>query len=116
MALPQAQELTEYITIVDTSPESSATGKREASGSMIATAWARITEGGGTTEPTDQQHEGQTQEFEVITQYIEGVRAWHSILWGSRQLDIVEPPQKIFDPKHRAWLVMRAEEYIERSF
>jgi head-tail adaptor len=116
MALPRPQELTEFISIYNTTSARSAAGEVRTASTKVCDAWARITEGGGSgPEPETMQHESQTQGFEIITQYVEGIRAWMCITWGTRQLDIVEPPQKILDRSNRPWMVIQATEYIEHD-
>lgn len=114
MALPSPQELTEYISIYNTAGAATAEGVRTKS-TLFATCWARITEGSGSYDPVTQQHEGQVQDFEIVTQHIDGVKAWMTISWGARQLDITEPPQKVFDRNNRQWMIIRATEYSERD-
>ena len=116
MALPIPQELTERITFQTPSGTVSTSRGVASSATVFATAWARITEGGGPIEPNDQQHEVQTQTFEVITQYLEGVTGFMEIAWGARTLTINEAPQKILDRNHRAWLIIHAQEVTERSY
>jgi hypothetical protein len=115
MSLPRAQELTEFITFKTTGGAVSAALKTAVTTVTFASAWARITEGGGPIEPNDQQHEIQTQTFEVITQHIEGVTGFMEIAWGTRTLVITEAPQKILDKNNRSWMIIHAEEVIERS-
>ena len=116
MALPIAQELTEFISIYSTTSARSAAGEVRVKSAKVCDAWARIAEQGGSGPvPETMQHESQTQGFEIVTQYVDGIRAWMSIAWGSRQLDIVEPPQKIVDRNNRPWMIIQATEYIERD-
>ena len=116
MALPIAQELTEYISIYNTTAVKTAAGEVRTQSTKFCDAWARITEGGGSgPDPETMQHESQTQTFEIIAAHVDGVRAWMSIAWGTRQLDITEPPQKIFDRNNRPWMIIHASEYLERD-
>lgn len=118
MALPRGpQELTEYISIHNT------TGVREAGGAVrevstkVCDSWARITEGDATSQPVTHQHEGQDQNFEIIIPWVEGIKAWMSILWGSpaRQLDIVDVGQRIIVRPQWQLLIIHATEHTERS-
>jgi hypothetical protein len=113
MSLPGPHELTEYIQFFN------ATGKKSAAGIMqtttrVADAWARIEEIGGSLEVLDQKHQAQIIEYEIITQYIDGITGFMAILWGNKQLEIVSPPpQKLFDMNRRAWLSIRAQRIDE---
>lgn len=118
MALPLAQELTEDISIMNTTVSGVGSDTVRVPTSEFASASARIQEVGGPGPTVEtMQHESQIQNFEIITQYIEGVRAWMTIMWGSpaRQLDITDTPQKIFDRYNRQWLIIHASEYTERD-
>jgi hypothetical protein len=113
-SIPLPQELTESISIKNTStPVSNNDIATEST--TFATAWARITEGGGTIGAITQQNEAQVQSFEIWTQWVDGVRAWMQIAWGTRTLVIVAAPQKIVDRFNRRWLIIQAEETLERS-
>jgi len=115
MPTPIAQELRELITFRDTAGPTTIAGV-SAETTTIATAYARITEGGGAgAEDEDMQHQGQTQSFEVWTQWIPNITSFLQIEWGSRTLVIVETPQKIVDRFGRQWLLIHVEETIERS-
>ena len=115
MALPRAQELTEYITFMNTTVPKSASGTATQT-TEYASAKARIEETGGRgPEEETMQHQSQTLTFEVITQYIDGIKAWMEIAWGTRTLTIIDAPQKIKDGNGRNWLIIQAEEYSERS-
>lgn len=115
MPTPRAQELTEFITFKNPSGAVSAALKTAETVTTFASAWARITEGTGPIEPNDQQHEVQSQGFEIWTQYIAGVTGFMEIAWGTRTLVMTEAPQKVLDRANRQWLLIHAEEAIERS-
>jgi head-tail adaptor len=115
MALPRAQELNQRISFMSPSGSINA-GKRLAeSSTFYASAYARITEGTGSVTNEDQQHQSQSQEFEIWTRYIVGITAFMEIQWGTRTLTIADTPQKVLDKHNRPWLLIRAEEVIERS-
>ncbi len=61
------------------------------------------------------QHLAQAQDFEIITQYIEGVTGFMEITWGTRTLTISEAPQKIYDAQRRPWMIIHAQEVIEEQ-
>lgn len=112
MAIPQAQELREKIVF------QTATGAKNIRGGRVtlvtyATAWARITEGGGGIETETQAVQAQVQSFEIWTRWIEGVTGFMQILWGSRILVQTEPPQKVIDSRNRQWWLITAEEKTE---
>lgn len=115
MPTPIPQELRELIIFKSTAGPTTIGGV-STEVATIATAWARITEGGGAgAEDEDMQHQGQTQSFEVWTQWIPDITSFLQIEWGARTLTIVETPQKVLDRHGRAWLLIHAEETIERS-
>jgi len=114
MAIPIPQELTERIQFMNVGPLRSVTGKSAAL-TEFASAWARIKEGGGTTEAETMQQEASIQAFEIWTQYIPGITAFMQIQWGDRTLTMAEPPQKVTDRNNRSWLLIQAEETVERT-
>lgn len=114
MSLPLAQELTEYITFKTVSGTLNASTGKASSSVTYANAYARIEEMGGTIdEPPDQQHQSETHNYEIITQYLSGVTAFMEIAWGSKTLVITDAPQKQFDRNNRQWLIIHASETLE---
>ncbi len=118
MPTPIPQELTERITFLDPSGAYHAVTGVAANSTDVVSVWARITELGGSVEAVDQQHEAQTQGFEIWTQYLEQVNGFMQIRWDSRGgivLTISEVPKKIVDRNGRRWTMLVAERATERD-
>jgi hypothetical protein len=114
MALPRPQELTEQISIVNTTGLKTGSGVSEKT-TVVETLFARIEEVDGSLDDEDQQHQSQTVAYEVVTQYVPGVTGFMGITWGDRELEIIAPPQKVYDRNNRPWMIIRATEITERS-
>lgn len=113
--IPIAQELIEKILFMNTEPPYAAVSREATETTTFATAWARITETGGTKDNVDQEHQSQTKTFEIWCRYIDGVTAWMQISWGTRTLTLTGPPQKVVDRNNRRWMLIQATEITERS-
>ena len=114
MALPTAQELTEYVSFVNIATPMHTSGYGTQT-TTFATAWAKITEVGGMMDTETQQIVRSIADFEVVVPYFDGITVLMEINWGSRKLKIAAPPQKILDRYNRPWSIIRAQEITEHS-
>jgi head-tail adaptor len=115
MAVPIAQELNQFIEFKNVGAPFDASSKIGVVISTFASAWARITDLGGSMDAEDMQHPTQIQGFEIWCRYIEGLTGFMQISWGTRSLTITGPPQKTADMHGRMWWIIRAEEVKEQS-
>jgi hypothetical protein len=115
MALPLPHELREYIQFKNVTAPYDASSGTGVEGTVFAGVWARITDLGGTMDAEDMQHPKQIQGFELCCRHIAGLTGFMQISWGTRNLIITGPPEKISDMHGREWWIIKAEEVQEQS-
>lgn len=108
MPIPTPHECRDYIEVINvTEPFNAETGVGTKT-STFTTAWAAITDIGGSLEAADQQHRLQLQQYEVWLRYIDDLTGFMQIVWGSKTLTIVGTPQKVLDAQGRRWWAIQA--------